>query len=73
MVDILLCCNRLCSRVFDSQKATLQDHLNLHTGDKPHKCNYCAVHFAHKPGLRRHLKDIHGKSSLQNIFEELVD
>uniref|UniRef100_A0A8C2ZFQ8 Zinc finger and BTB domain containing 26 n=1 Tax=Cyclopterus lumpus TaxID=8103 RepID=A0A8C2ZFQ8_CYCLU len=42
----------LCHKTFP-QKATLQDHFNLHTGDKPHKC------------LRRHLKDIHCKSSLR--------
>ncbi|XP_074474152.1 zinc finger and BTB domain-containing protein 6-like [Sebastes fasciatus] len=59
----------LCHKTF-SQKTTLQDHLNLHTGDgKPHECKHCAVLFAHKPGLRRHLKDVHGKGSLRNMEE----
>ncbi|TNN65070.1 Zinc finger and BTB domain-containing protein 6 [Liparis tanakae] len=59
----------LCHKTF-SQKATIQDHFNLHTGDKPHTCKQCAVLFQHKQGLRRHLEDIHGKSSLQSTLEE---
>ncbi|XP_060917913.1 zinc finger and BTB domain-containing protein 12-like [Labrus mixtus] len=58
----------LCHKTF-SQKATLQDHFNLHTGNKPLKCHCCGVHCAHKLDLRRHLKGIHGKCSLQNMLE----
>uniref|UniRef100_A0A3Q3GNA1 Zinc finger and BTB domain containing 26 n=1 Tax=Labrus bergylta TaxID=56723 RepID=A0A3Q3GNA1_9LABR len=58
----------LCHKTF-SQKATLQDHFNLHTGNKPLKCHCCGVHCAHKLDLRRHLKGIHGKCSLQNLLE----
>uniref|UniRef100_A0A3Q1JCE4 Zinc finger and BTB domain containing 26 n=1 Tax=Anabas testudineus TaxID=64144 RepID=A0A3Q1JCE4_ANATE len=59
----------LCHKTF-SQKATLQDHFNLHTRDKPHKCKHCAVLFAQKPSLRRHLMEIHGSGSQQNVLEE---
>lgn len=61
----------LCHKTF-SQKATIQDHFNLHTGEKPHQCKQCAMLFQHKEGLWLHLKDIHGKSSLQSMLEEAV-
>ncbi|KAG7222117.1 hypothetical protein INR49_016689, partial [Caranx melampygus] len=43
-----------------------------HHGDKPHRCNYCDMVFAHKPVLRKHLKQIHGKNSFDNANEVCV-
>ncbi|KAG7239964.1 hypothetical protein INR49_028126, partial [Caranx melampygus] len=44
----------------------------LQCGDKPHRCNYCDMVFAHKPVLRKHLKQIHGKNSFDNANEVCV-
>lgn len=59
----------LCYKTF-TQKSTLIDHMNLHSGERPHRCAYCHARFAHKPALRRHLKEQHGKTTLQNSLHE---
>ncbi|XP_047426166.1 zinc finger and BTB domain-containing protein 12-like [Mugil cephalus] len=59
----------LCHKTF-AQKATLQDHLGLHTGGRPFGFNHSTVHLADNAGLRRHLKESHGKSGLQGELEE---
>ncbi len=43
--------------------------MNLHSGERPHVCAYCHVSFAHKPALRRHLKEQHGRTTAQNYLE----
>ncbi|XP_051519959.1 zinc finger and BTB domain-containing protein 12-like isoform X3 [Myxocyprinus asiaticus] len=63
----LHCCP-LCQKTF-TQKSTLCDHMNLHSGERPHVCAYCHVSFAHKPALRRHLKEQHGRTTAQNYLE----
>ncbi|XP_054620268.1 zinc finger and BTB domain-containing protein 12-like isoform X2 [Dunckerocampus dactyliophorus] len=59
----------LCSKGF-TQRSTLIDHMNLHSGERPHRCAYCHARFAHKPALRRHLKEQHGKTTVQNSLHE---
>lgn len=59
----------LCYKTF-TQKSTLIDHMNLHSGQRPHRCAYCHACFAHKPALRRHLKEQHGKTTVQNFMHE---
>lgn len=59
----------LCYKTF-TQKSTLIDHMNLHSGERPHRCAYCHARFAHKPALRRHLKELHGKTTAQNFLYE---
>ncbi|XP_049607905.1 zinc finger and BTB domain-containing protein 12 [Syngnathus scovelli] len=59
----------LCSKGF-TQRSTLIDHMNLHSGERPHRCAYCNARFAHKPALRRHLKEQHGKTTVQNSIHE---
>ncbi|KAM6958849.1 zinc finger and BTB domain-containing protein 9-like [Aplochiton taeniatus] len=59
----------LCYKTF-TQKSTLIDHMNLHSGERPHRCAYCNARFAHKPALRRHLKEQHGKTTGQNSLYE---
>lgn len=59
----------LCYKTF-TQKSTLIDHMNLHSGQRPHHCAYCHACFAHKPALRRHLKELHGKTTAQNFLYE---
>uniref|UniRef100_H3CE02 Zinc finger and BTB domain containing 12, tandem duplicate 2 n=1 Tax=Tetraodon nigroviridis TaxID=99883 RepID=H3CE02_TETNG len=59
----------LCYKTF-TQKSTLIDHMNLHSGERPHHCAYCHARFAHKPALRRHLKELHGKTTAQNFLYE---
>ncbi|XP_029976360.1 zinc finger and BTB domain-containing protein 12 [Salarias fasciatus] len=59
----------LCYKTF-TQKSTLIDHMNLHSGERPHRCAYCHARFAHRPALRRHLKEQHGKTTGQNSLHE---
>ncbi|KAL8567901.1 hypothetical protein ACOMHN_059023 [Nucella lapillus] len=33
-----------------------EDHLNMHRNIRVHKCPYCAICFAFKSGLRRHMR-----------------
>ncbi|XP_070562656.1 uncharacterized protein [Ptychodera flava] len=40
-------------------KQDYEDHVNTHTGNKPHECNECGRGFAHRAGLNSHLKQVH--------------
>ncbi|XP_076089739.1 uncharacterized protein LOC143060677 [Mytilus galloprovincialis] len=44
----------ICKKQFYN-KATLDDHVNTHTGNRPFKCDICSCSFAHRIGLKRHL------------------
>lgn len=46
-----------CPQVF--QKSLLDEHINTHTGNKPHKCLICGSGFADKSNLRTHVKSVH--------------
>jgi len=48
----------ICERGFKAS-ITLQNHLNAHTGNKPHKCNECEACFATYGDLSRHFKYKH--------------
>ena len=37
-------------------KQHFSDHLNIHTGEKPHKCKFCPADFANGGALRAHVK-----------------
>ncbi|XP_016349524.1 LOW QUALITY PROTEIN: zinc finger and BTB domain-containing protein 6-like [Sinocyclocheilus anshuiensis] len=61
-------CCPLCHKTF-TQKSTLCDHMNVHSGERPYVCAYCHVSFAHKSALRSHLMEQHGKTMPQNHME----
>ena len=43
----------ICGKGF-IRKIDLQDHQNVHTGAKPHKCKYCSACFASQGTRRMH-------------------
>jgi KRAB domain-containing zinc finger protein len=45
----------LCSKSF-SLKAHLQEHILIHTGEKPYKCEHCSAEFRTNSNLKKHLK-----------------
>lgn len=45
----------VCSKTFHS-KQYLNDHMNLHTGQKPYQCKVCEKSFADRSCMRSHLK-----------------
>ncbi|XP_056335195.1 zinc finger and BTB domain-containing protein 12.1 [Danio aesculapii] len=63
----LPCCP-LCHKTF-TQKSTMYDHMNVHSGERPYVCAYCPISFAHRSALRRHLLEQHGKTMPQNHQE----
>lgn len=59
--EVLLCEERtksltceFCGRVL-STKATLREHIMIHTGEKPHQCLLCGKSFRHKANLVVHV------------------
>ncbi|KAF8598857.1 hypothetical protein BDV93DRAFT_560883 [Ceratobasidium sp. AG-I] len=50
-------CN-FCKKEF-RRPGALNDHLNTHTGERPHICPYCPASFAAKSNLSRHKKTQH--------------
>lgn len=48
----------MCGKAFN-QKNALQIHLKKHTGDRPHKCQYCNTAFTQKGNLKTHIKRAH--------------
>ena len=46
---------KLCGRLY-IRKASLIDHINIHKGYKPYKCNICRSRFFYKNAYTRHTK-----------------
>lgn len=51
---------KICALVFFS-KCAFQDHINVHTGNRPHQCKLCPVKFAQETSLTMHIKIQHKK------------
>ncbi|KAK9877395.1 hypothetical protein WA026_017791 [Henosepilachna vigintioctopunctata] len=64
----------VCNSFFTS-KSSLKLHMHVHTGVKPHKCNYCDLHFRTLAHRRSHEQKIHsnGTKNMQNKLDISVD
>ncbi|KAI0723166.1 hypothetical protein C8Q76DRAFT_721938 [Earliella scabrosa] len=56
------CVCRYCGKGF-AQKSNLDTHLNTHTGEAPHKCNYCEERFKDPARRHRHMIQSHNHQS----------
>ncbi|KAJ1349061.1 hypothetical protein KIN20_004504 [Parelaphostrongylus tenuis] len=52
-----------CTRAF-SLEANLKSHIKTHTGEKPHKCQFCDYAFSHPYNLRVHITRRHKEKKL---------
>ena len=48
----------LCQKGFWDKKK-YEDHMNTHTGERPHKCDYCANTFANGANKFKHIRESH--------------
>lgn len=49
---------KICSRGF-TQPKRLEDHMNVHTGAKPHECQFCTARFSNKCNMYAHIRINH--------------
>ena len=48
----------MCTRGF-ALKKHLEDHINVHTGNKPYECKYCGMKFASDGNMNGHIRQTH--------------
>ena len=48
----------VCAKGFIN-KQRLQDHMNMHTGEKPYMCNFCGSTFANNSNRLMHERTVH--------------
>ena len=48
----------VCGKGFVVKQAYL-DHMNIHTGDKPHQCKFCSMRFSDSCNCRKHMRSSH--------------
>ena len=46
---------KLCGRLY-TRRASLLDHINIHQGYRPYRCNTCGSRFFYKNAYTRHIK-----------------
>ena len=66
------CCNVGKCEYSSNDKGTLARHMRTHTGEKPYECRICNYGFTTKANCERHLKNKHGKTSRDQIRQNLV-
>jgi len=49
----------VCGEAF-SWPSRLQQHMTVHTGDKPYRCQVCDKACSHSSTLKKHMKTVHG-------------
>lgn len=56
----------LCNKGF-TERAHLQAHFVVHTGERPFPCDLCPNTFGFRTSLRRHKRDVHGIANQQKV------
>ncbi|CAL1269876.1 unnamed protein product [Larinioides sclopetarius] len=66
-------CCEYCPKAF-SRKRYLLDHLNIHTGKRPHICKFCLKNFTQRASCNRHMKLCHPElvNSNQNNSSKII-
>lgn len=57
---------KLCSKAFP-YKAARDDHENVHTGHRPHKCRFCEKDYSTKRTLKYHIKNAHTNDEARTL------